>query len=49
IEYAGMGIAMGNAKDELKEIANYITKTNEEDGVAYALDKFILKGKNYSI
>ncbi|MEQ8155407.1 MAG: Cof-type HAD-IIB family hydrolase [Clostridiaceae bacterium] len=48
IEYAGMGIAMGNAKDELKEIANYITKTNEEDGVAYALDKFILKGKNYS-
>ena len=42
VEFAGMGIAMGNAFPELKEIANYITKTNEEDGVAYAINKFVL-------
>lgn len=42
IKYAGKGVAMGNAFDEIKEIANYITKTNDEDGVAYAIEKFIL-------
>ena len=38
IEYAGCGVAMGNAVDELKEIANEITKTNDEHGVAYAVN-----------
>lgn len=42
IEFAGMGVAMGNAFPEVKEIANYITKSNEEDGVAYAIEKFVL-------
>lgn len=42
IEYAGLGIAMGNAFDEVKEVANYITDTNENDGVAKAIEKFIL-------
>lgn len=42
IEYAGMGIAMGNAEDKVKEIANYITDTNDCDGVAKAIEKFIL-------
>lgn len=42
IEYAGLGIAMGNAFDEVKEAANYITDTNENDGVAKAIEKFIL-------
>lgn len=42
IEYAGMGIAMGNAVDIVKQKANFITKPNTEDGVAYALEKFIL-------
>lgn len=42
IEYAGMGIAMGNAFDEIKEVANYITDTNENDGVAKAIEKFVL-------
>ncbi|MCF6136809.1 Cof-type HAD-IIB family hydrolase [Alkalihalobacillus berkeleyi] len=37
IEYAGYGIAMGNAIPELKNIANGVTKTNEEDGIAHFL------------
>lgn len=41
IEYAGLGIAMGNAIDEIKEIASYITDTNDNDGVAKAIKKFI--------
>ncbi|MCY6371119.1 Cof-type HAD-IIB family hydrolase [Clostridium ganghwense] len=43
IEFAGLGVAMGNAFPEVKEIANYITLTNEEDGVAHVINKFILK------
>ncbi len=42
IQYAGMGVAMENAYPEVKAIANFITKSNEEDGVAYAMEKFIL-------
>ena len=42
IEYAGMGVAMGNATDEIKSMAQYITKTNEEHGVAHAIEKFVL-------
>lgn len=42
IEYAGLGIAMGNAFDEVKKIANYITDTNDNEGVAKAIEKFIL-------
>lgn len=38
IEFAGHGIAMNNAIDELKSRANDITKTNEEDGVAVYLE-----------
>lgn len=43
VRYAGLGVAMGNAFPELKEVADFITKTNEEDGVAYVVDKYILK------
>ena len=42
IEYAGMGVAMGNATDDIKSMAQYITKTNEEHGVAHAFQKFVL-------
>ena len=43
IKMAGLGVAMGNAIDEIKEIADFVTKTNEEDGVAYAVEHFVLK------
>ncbi|HHX55014.1 MAG TPA: HAD-IIB family hydrolase, partial [Clostridiales bacterium] len=41
IKYAGLGVAMGNATDDVKEIADYITLTNEEDGVAHLIEKFM--------
>ncbi|MGC4375361.1 Cof-type HAD-IIB family hydrolase [Fictibacillus sp. Mic-4] len=41
IEYAGHGVAMGNAIDELKQLANFVTKTNEEDGIAYYLEEVL--------
>jgi Cof subfamily protein (haloacid dehalogenase superfamily) len=40
IEFAGHGIAMGNALEELKQVANDVTSTNEEDGIALYLEKF---------
>lgn len=42
IEYAGLGIAMENGTDGVKAKADYITLSNEEDGVAHAIEKFIL-------
>ena len=42
IKMAGLGVAMGNARDSIKEIANYVTCTNNEHGVAKVIDKFIL-------
>ena len=41
IKYAGIGVAMGNASDEIKSHANYITDTNENFGVAKAINKYI--------
>ena len=43
IEYAGLGVAMGNAPDYLKEAAEFVTHSNDEDGVRHVLEKFILK------
>jgi Cof subfamily protein (haloacid dehalogenase superfamily) len=40
IEFAGMGVAMGNAPDEIKSVADYVTDTNNNDGVAKALNHF---------
>ena len=42
IKLAGLGVAMGNARQSIKEIADYITTTNNEHGVARVIDKFIL-------
>jgi hydroxymethylpyrimidine pyrophosphatase-like HAD family hydrolase len=42
IEFAGTGVAMANAIPQLKEIANKITLSNEEDGIAYFLEKNVL-------
>ena len=41
IEYAGVGVAMGNAQPVVKEVADYITKSNDEDGIVHVIDKFI--------
>lgn len=41
IAYAGLGIAMGNANLKVKQIADFVTETNEQDGVARAIERFI--------
>lgn len=41
VEYVGLGVAMGNASDELKAVANEITDTNNNDGIAKAIMKHI--------
>ena len=43
IEEAGPGVAMGNAPEGVKEKADFVTLTNDEDGVAYAIEKFVLE------
>lgn len=42
IQMAGLGIAMGNAQDSVKVCADVVTASNEEDGVALAVEKAIL-------
>lgn len=42
LEYAGLGIAMGNASDRVKQKADYITDSNDNEGVANAINKFVL-------
>lgn len=41
IKFAGIGVAMGNAKAEVKEAADYITASNDEDGIVEVIRKFI--------
>jgi Cof subfamily protein (haloacid dehalogenase superfamily) len=43
IEAAGLGVAMANAVPELKEIADYVTLSNNEDGVKHVLERFVLQ------
>ncbi len=42
IKYAGVGVAMGNAQPAVKEAADYITATNDEDGLVEVINRFIL-------
>ena len=42
IEYAGLGVAMGNATDEIKGLAQHTTARNDDEGVAKVIEQFIL-------
>ncbi len=42
IQWAGVGVAMGNAWKDVKEVADFVTLSNEEEGVAEALRKYVL-------
>lgn len=46
ITHAGLGIAVGNAHQRIKDAAKFVTLTNDENGVAYALNKFIINGED---
>jgi cell division protease FtsH len=41
LRFAGMGVAMGNAQQEVKEMADYVTASNDEDGIVNVIDKFM--------
>ena len=43
IETAGLGVAMANAQPMVLERADYITKSNDEDGVLHVINKFMLE------
>jgi Cof subfamily protein (haloacid dehalogenase superfamily) len=40
IRHAGIGVAMGNAQDVVKEVADFVTGTNDEDGLVEVIEKF---------
>ena len=42
IEYAGLGVAMANAAEKVKAAADFITLTNDEDGVVHVIDEIAL-------
>lgn len=42
LKFAGIGVAMGNGLQMVKDIADYITDTNDNDGVSKAVEKFVL-------
>lgn len=41
VKYAGLGVAMGNAVLPVRKAADYITLTNEEDGIEHVVEKFL--------
>jgi Cof subfamily protein (haloacid dehalogenase superfamily) len=43
LQYAGLGVVMANAEAELKELGFALTSSNEEDGVAEAIEKYIFR------
>ena len=45
LQKVGLGVAMGNASKEIQQLADYVTASNNEDGVAKAIEKFVLGEK----
>jgi len=45
IRNVGLGVAMENAKDSIKQVADFVTLSNEENGVAYAIENFLLNNE----
>lgn len=45
LQFAGWGVAVGNADPKLKQVANAVVGTNDQDGVAEAIERFVLPPK----
>jgi HAD superfamily hydrolase (TIGR01484 family) len=43
IKLVGVGVAVGNATQSLKDVANHVVASNDDDGVAEAVERFVLK------
>jgi hypothetical protein len=48
-EKSGVSIAMGNASPEVQASAKYVTTTNEEEGFATAIEKFVLNARSANV
>lgn len=48
IQIAGLGVAMGNSPQEVKEAADYITKDNDNDGIAYFVSQYLARHSDKS-
>ena len=44
LKEVGFGVAMANAEEQVKAVADYITESNNEEGAAKAIERFVLKG-----
>lgn len=42
LRFAGMGVAMANAAEEVKAVADFVTLSNDEDGVGHAVEQWVL-------
>jgi len=45
IQRAGIGVAMGHAPPDVRQYADYVTGTNDEDGVAHAIQRLVLRSQ----
>jgi Cof subfamily protein (haloacid dehalogenase superfamily) len=45
LQWAGFSVAMGNAREDLKALADWVAPTVEEDGAAVAIEQFVLAGR----
>ncbi len=41
IEFAGFGVAMANAQEQVKQVSDFVTLSNDEDGVAHVVELFM--------
>ena len=46
IRFAGLGVAMANAAKDIQSEADFVTLSNEEDGVVHVIEHFILSPEN---
>lgn len=49
IEIAGLGVAMANATEAIKRVADYVTKSNNEDGIYHLINKFIINPREIDL
>ena len=45
LKEVGFGVAMANAEEKVKAVADYITESNNDEGAAKAIEKFVLEGR----
>lgn len=49
IRFAGLGVAMENAQEVVKKEADFVTRSNDEDGIAYVIERFMEKESEYEL